>query len=81
MIARFDPDGLAWLVVSLFRLLVSLLRAGAATVGTVVIVLVLCGLVYVAVAAVRRQLAGEPAKQDFADASRQLPSTPSGSEK
>ncbi len=56
MIARFDPDGLAWIVVSLFRLLVSLFRAGASAVGTVVMVLVLCGLVYAAVLWLRRCL-------------------------
>jgi hypothetical protein len=59
MIARFDPDGLIWLVGSLLRLLVSLVRMGASAVGTIVIILVACGLLYAVVAAVRRHFSGE----------------------
>jgi len=79
MIARFDPDGLGWIVVSLVRLLVSLFRVGATAVGTIVMAVVLCGLVYAAVVAIRRYLTEEHAKQDYAHAKRDMPSSPASS--
>jgi hypothetical protein len=74
MIARFDPDGLVWIVVTLFRVLGSVLRLGATAVGTVVIALVVCGLVYTAVLALRRYLTDKHTTQDYANAKRDMPS-------
>jgi hypothetical protein len=61
VIARFDVDGVAWLVFQLLRFIVALVRLGASAVGTIVIILVACGLLYAVVAAVRRHFSGEPA--------------------
>lgn len=68
MMAAFDPDGLIWIVVGLFRLLVGLVRMGASAVGTVVIILVGCAIAYYAVAVVRQWMAGGEVPRELPDA-------------
>lgn len=67
MIASFDPDGLIWVVVTLIRLLVALVRVGASAVGTIVILIVGCAIAYFTVAAVRQWLTGETSLRDLTD--------------